>query len=279
MKDILKLLRVHHYIKNLLVFIPLFFSGRLFDRRLFVDCLYGFIAFSLISSVVYILNDIRDIEKDRKHEKKRHRPIASGHISIKKASAIAGICLVVALTICVVQRQWLGMIILIVYLFLNILYSFGLKCIPIVDIVILASGFVLRIIYGGVIANIEISRWLFLVVVVGSLFMGLGKRRNELIKKTDTRDVLKYYSESFLDKNMYVCVALVDVFYAMWSLEAIDSRSVWTIPIIIIIMMKYSLDIEGESDGDPIEVIIRDKILILLVLIYAICIFTLLYII
>lgn len=279
MKDILKLLRVHHYIKNLLVFIPLFFSGRLFDRRLFVDCLYGFIAFSLISSVVYILNDIRDIEKDRKHEKKRHRPIASGRISIKKASAIAGICLVVVLTICVVQRQWLGMIILIVYLFLNILYSFGLKCIPIVDIVILASGFVLRIIYGGVIANIEISRWLFLVVVVGSLFMGLGKRRNELIKKTDTRDVLKYYSESFLDKNMYVCVALVDVFYAMWSLEAIDSRSVWTIPIIIIIMMKYSLDIEGESDGDPIEVIIRDKILILLVLIYAICIFTLLYII
>lgn len=278
MKAILKLLRVHHYIKNLLIFVPLFFSRRFFDGTLFLECLYGFVSFSLVSSFVYIINDIRDVEKDRKHEKKKNRPIASGKISIRKAVIIACICLLTIVALALCRHQWTGLLILMIYLGMNLLYSFGLKSVPIVDIVILASGFVLRIIYGGIITGIEISNWLFLVVVVGSLFMGLGKRRNELTRQTDTRDVLKYYTESFLDKNMYVCVALVDVFYAMWSLESIDSRSIWTIPIMIIIMMKYSLDIEGESDGDPIEVILHDKVLILLVCLYVICIFALLYI-
>lgn len=278
MKDILKLLRVHHYIKNILVIIPLFFAGKIFDLRLVVESAYGFAAFSLVSSAVYVLNDLKDVEKDRNHPKKKNRPIASGRVSAQKAIILFAVCILLAVLISVYRRQWTGLVILGIYLFLNFLYSCGLKSVPIVDIVILASGFVLRIVYGGFITDIEISNWLYLVVVAGSLFMGLGKRRNELVKRSDTRDVLKYYSEPFLDKNMYVCVALVDIFYTMWSLETVDARSVWTVPLVIIIMMKYSLNIEGESDGDPIEVILHDEVLIILVMVYAISIFALLYI-
>lgn len=107
--------------------------------------------------------------------------------------------------------------------------------------------------------------------------MGLGKRRNELKANTDTRDVLKYYSEAFLDKNMYVCVALTDVFYALWTLEMSNPQICWTIPIFFIILMCYSLDTEGSSDGDPVEVILKDKVLIGIVALYAICIFSLIY--
>lgn len=155
------------------------------------------------------------------------------------------------------------------YFLLNVAYSMGLKNKPIIDIVILAAGFVIRVFYGGVVTGVEISKWLYLVVTVGSLYMGLGKRRNELKKQTETREVLKYYNVAFLDKNMYVCMALANVFYALWTFEMPNPRTSWTIPVFIILLMCYSLDIEGESDGDPVEVILHDKILIAIVLVYA----------
>ena len=278
MKGILKLLRVKHYIKNVLIFLPLFFAGQIFSPKRIVECTYGFIAFSLTASAVYILNDIKDVDKDRKHPTKRMRPIASGKISKGKAGILFAGCILVAILISVCRRQVMGLLILGIYLIVNIMYSCGLKNIPIIDVVILASGFVLRIVYGGIIADIEISQWLYLVVMAGSLFMGLGKRRNELVCQKETRTVLKYYSKAFLDKNMYVCVAMVDIFYAMWSMETKIIGGVWTVPLLIVIMMKYSMDIEGESDGDPIEVILRDKVLISLVIVYALVICILLYV-
>ncbi len=150
---------------------------------------------------------------------------------------------------------------------------------PIVDVIVLAAGFVIRILYGGFLTEIAISGWLYLVVITGALYMGLGKRRNELQKQSDsdTREVLKYYSETFLDKNMYVCVALVDVFYALWSIEIANSYMKWTVPVFIIIMMRYSYDIEGHSDGDPVEVLAQDRLLLLLSAAYAIGITVLLY--
>ena len=167
---------------------------------------------------------------------------------------------------------------LILYFLLNVLYSLGLKNKPIIDVAILASGFVIRVLYGGIITGVAISKWLYLVIVTGSLYMGLGKRRNELRAQTDTREVLKYYNENFLDKNMYVCVALVNVFYAIWSIEMPNSWMIWTVPLFIVLLMRYSLDVEGDSDGDPVEVIVHDKALIGIIIAYAICIFLFLYI-
>lgn len=132
--------------------------------------------------------------------------------------------------------------------------------------------------FGGFVSETGISEWLYLVIIVGSLYLGLGKRRNELRKHTGTRDVLRYYTDSFLDKNMYVCVALADVFYALWTIEMPNSGMIWTVPIFIIILMCYSMDIERDIDGDPTDVILHDKILLCLVALFAAILFMLLYI-
>ena len=277
LKKYLSLLRVKHYIKNFLIFLPLFFSGQIFDVNKLIRSVLGFMAFCMVSSAIYILNDYRDIDKDKNHPKKKHRPLASGDIKPSVALVIMVICLAIAIAISIYLKNIPAGISLLLYLVLNIAYSLGLKNVPIIDIAILASGFVIRVFYGGFITDVVVSKWLYLVIITGSLYMGLGKRKNELIASTDTREVLKHYNKNFLDKNMYVCLALTDVFYALWTFELPNDKITWTIPLFIIILMRYSLDVEGDSDGDPVEVILHDKVLIALGLIYAVCIFVLLY--
>lgn len=273
----LKLMRVKHYIKNTLVFIALFFGGGIFDVERIGKAGVGFVAFSMLSSIIYIINDYRDIEKDRKHPTKKNRPLASGAVSKMEALIIGCVCFAIMSICSVVIASPEAFCYLILYFVLNLSYSMGLKNRPIVDVVILASGFVIRVFYGGIVTDVEISKWLYLVVVTGSLYMGLGKRRNELRLKKETREVLKFYNERFLDKNMYVCVALVNVFYALWSIEMSNSNVIWTVPFFMIILMCYSFDIEGDSDGDPVEVIIHDRFLMGIIAIYAVFLFLLLY--
>jgi 4-hydroxybenzoate polyprenyltransferase len=279
----LKLMRVKHYLKNVLVALPVIFAGVALHPTNILKTLIAFITFSLTSSIIYIINDIRDVEKDRKHPVKKKRPIASGEVSIK-AAVILAILLFVA-TIAILYFSGLlfnyGVLVLLVYFVLNLGYSFGLKDIPLVDITILASGFVLRALYGGLLLNIDLSNWLFLTVLSGSFYMALGKRRNELIKLEgkETRKVLKYYTKEFLDKNMYMFLSLSIVFYSLWSTLGVDNRFFkFSSILVILILMKYSLNVEQDSLGDPIEVILGDKILIILAFIYAAYCFAVLYI-
>ena len=275
----IKLLRVKHYIKNLLVFLPLFFGGAIFDIPKLINTAIGFVCFCLISSSIYIWNDYKDIEKDKKHPTKKNRPLASGQISKKTALIIMLMCILLCGILLVLYCNIYASLCILIYFVLNVAYSMGLKNVPIIDISILASGFVIRTFFGGFVSGVEISQWLFLVITTGSLYMGLGKRRNEIrmLGKDDTREVLKHYTVSFLDKNMYVCVALANVFYALWTLEMPNPNMRWTIPFFIIILMCYSLNTEGDSDGDPVEVILKDKVLIILGLIYAALVFFLVY--
>ena len=273
-----KLLRVKHYIKNLLVFIPVFFGSNIFNKATSLTCILGFFAFSFISSSIYILNDIFDIENDQNHPIKKNRPIASGVISKRTALIISVLCLFISLLLSIFIGNLYAVLLILLYFLLNIAYSKGLKNQPIIDIAILSSGFVIRVYYGGLITNTEISKWLFLVIITGSLFMGLGKRRNEIEKNSDTRKVLEYYNYAFLNSNMYVCMALTDVFYALWAVDIYNAKMTLTIPIFIIILMRYSLDIEGNSDGDPVEVILHDTALQILIVVYVIFICGLIYI-
>lgn len=274
----LNLLRIKHYIKNLLIFSPLFFSGSFFSSNdKLVSTGLGFFCFCFLSSAVYILNDYNDMEKDRKHPTKKFRPLASGAILPRTALWIMLICLSIVLSISFYLKSWQGGFCLILYFALNIAYSLGLKDLPIIDIAILSSGFLIRLFYGDFISNTEISKWLYLVVLSGSLYMGLGKRRNEFRSHTETRGVLKSYNDSFLDKNMYVCMTLVIVFYALWTFESSNANLSWTVPVFILIFMRYSLDVEGDSDGDPIEVILKDKELIFGVILYILVISLLIY--
>ena len=285
MKNYIKLMRVHHYIKNFLVFAALMCSGQFFSILKFSSAFLGFLAFCLISSVIYIINDICDVKKDRNHPTKKNRPIASGKISITNAIILAIMLFILAL-ICNIQIFSIeAILLLLLYFVLNLGYSLGLKNIPIVDITILVSGFLIRVLYGAFITGITISNWLYLTVISGAFYFALGKRRNELrkVNSDKTRKVLKAYPESFLDKNMYMCLTLTNVFYALWSMDKNtiahynSEHLIFTVPIVLLITMKYSMNVEGDSDGDPVEVLLHDKILIILCLIYLAVMFTILY--
>ena len=284
MRDYLTLIRVKHYIKNVLIFAALVFSGQLFVLEKARDCAIGFLAFCLISSVIYIVNDIKDKDKDRLHPTKCKRPIASGKISVKAAIIVAVSCLV-GFGICFIFiYNTVALLLVLTYVLINILYSFGCKNIPLMDVSILVAGFLIRVVYGAAITGIEVSSWLYLTVIALSFFMAFGKRRNEL-KQTgsnDTREVLKGYSMEFLDKSMYMCLAMANTFYALWAIGSQtagkDKKTIITVPIVLLITLKYSLIIENEtSDGDPIEVLLRDKFLIVLCLLYALIMLAILY--
>jgi 4-hydroxybenzoate polyprenyltransferase len=290
-KDYMQLFRVHHYIKNILVFIPLFFSLNFFNRHYVYISVKGFVIFSLLSSVIYIVNDIQDREKDRLHSSKRFRPLASGKITVGSAIIaviILSILLIILLSFLLVYEQTvnslpvIGMVLL--YVLLNLGYSYGLKNIPILDITILASGYVIRVLFGAFLINVDISVWLYLTITMGAYYLGLGKRRNEIIKNgTETRAVMRFYSHNFLDKNMYLCQVLCLMFYALWSIDAVTVQRfntngfVYTIPLVLVILFKYNLNIETDSDGDPTSVILHDKILVLLCAAYMACAFFIIY--
>lgn len=285
MKNYLKLMRVHHYIKNLLVFTALACSGHFFNLTKLSINIFGFIAFSMVSSIVYIINDICDKEKDAKHPSKCNRPIAANIISVKNAWALVIVLVLTTAMFCYLIPNPVSIGFLIGYLLLNLGYSFGLKNIPIVDIAILVSGFFIRVLYGALITNIAISNWLYLTVIALSFYFALGKRRNELnrIGTSETRKVLQSYPLNFLDKNMNMFLTIANVFYALWSMDE-KTKSlynseylIFTVPIVLLITLKYSLNIEGDSDGDPIEVLLHDKILLVLCILFFITMFSILY--
>lgn len=286
----IKLLRIKQWVKNGIVFFPMFF-GKEFNSTIIMQSFIAFLSFSCLASAVYIINDISDVEKDRCHPKKCKRPIANGEIIISQGLFghvilfLFGFLLLFCIKIS--YHPIYGMFLYIGYYILNIFYTLRGKNIPLLDVVILSSGFLIRLFFGSAITGIIISEWLYLVIMAGSFYLGLSKRRNELkckkelgIEKT-SRAVLDYYNYEFLDKNMYVCFALTIAFYSLWCAEHPEKGSylLSTVPIVLTIAMKYSLNSEKEgTDGDPTDSILNDKIMILLILLLVIMLFVILYI-
>lgn len=179
------LLRPHHWIKNSFIFLPLFFAGEVFNIGKLFDCFAGFFAFSFIASSIYVVNDYMDIENDRKHPDKCTRPLASGAVSKNSAITLFLITFFIGVGIAILIKPKF-LFVLMLYFLMNIGYSLGLKNIAILDIVMIAIGFVLRIKAGGVISMIAISHWLMIMVFLLALFMAVGKRRDDLLIKIDS---------------------------------------------------------------------------------------------
>lgn len=249
------------------------------------DVALGSVCFCLLSSIIYVINDICDVEKDRKHPTKRNRPLASGAIPLKNAYLLLGIMGGLLACILAYRRNTVDLCFLFIYLILNIGYSMGLKNIALLDVIILTSGYLIRLLYGGTISGIAVSDWMFLTVFSAACYLSFGKRRNELrICGDDNRKVLKMYTYSFLDKSVQLFLTLTLVFY---SLSCADSETVvaraginfmWSVPIVFIIFLRYNMLLESEDcDGDPIEVVFRDKITWILILIYIVMIVCLLF--
>ncbi len=294
MKNLLKLIRAKHWIKNLLVFLPLIFSKQLFNIDKVLLAVIAFFAFSFMASSVYIINDLKDLNRDRLHSVKKKRPLAAGIIKKKNAIIFSIFLIILSFLISIsefiISNDFKTFIIftvlLLSYFILNILYSFGFKNIPIVDVVIIVYGFLVRVFLGAVITNIPVSNFLYLTMMTGAFFMGFGKRRNEIIKSdASTRTVLNKYNKAFLDKFMYICLTLTIVFYSMWCIDTNtivrigNDYIIWSIPLLLIILMKYSLNIEGDSFGDPVDVVLKDKTLVLLSIFYAIIMGIIIYVI
>lgn len=279
-RSYIKLIRVKHWIKNLLIVIPAFFGTALIESEVIYRLIFGFFVFSFCSSAVYIINDLNDIENDRQHPDKCKRPLASGAVSKKEAFILIAVLLILA---SILNHFLCGFslrsLIPWVYMILNLLYSVSLKNKPVIDIVLLVSGFFFRVFYGSAITEIRISGWLYLTVISLSLFLAFGKRRNEKMSCGDSaRKVLGYYSLQYLNSNMYMYLTLFAVFYSIWSLNANDTGlMIYTTPLILVMMMRYSYKLEIDVNGNPVDMILGDRVLIILGGIYALLLFVIIY--
>lgn len=275
MKKYLKLLRIKHYIKNILIFLPAILSQQLFDKMILYKTMIGMIIFSIISSIIYIINDIRDVDSDRAHPIKSRRPLASGEISVRTAKYLAAALAaagILAWGAAVPSFDFSYMLIPVVYLAINAAYSLKLKKYPLVDVSILMMGYVLRLMYGGVLAGTGVSAWMFLTITAGAFFMGFGKRRNELLIYGDSgRANLKVYTIEFLDQACLMSMTTTIVFYALscadvnTAVAEVGVNLLWSVPVVFIICLRYLMILnDGKSDGDPIEVVLKDKWLLML---------------
>lgn len=274
----LKLLRTKNYIKNMMLFLPLLFSKDLFDLKNLSDMVFSMISFSALSSVVYIINDLCDKERDQIHPHKSKRPIPSGEISSETAIKIILVLLLTSVltNYFVSGFDSISWLLLGIYFVQNILYSVKLKQIPILDIVIISAGFIIRVFYGSCIFDIELSKWMYLTVLVASFYLGFSKRRKELeiVKSDSTRNVLNFYNYDFLDKNMYVCSALTIIFYSLWCIDNSSATDInkelliWTVPLVILICIMYNYSIEKSQKDDIVDILFENKTLLALIVIY-----------
>ena len=272
MKQLYYLFRVNHYIKNLLVFTPLLFTSGLSDLSKLVLSLKAFIIFSLIASVVYIINDLFDIKFDKKHPQKRKlKPLASGKISISFAYFSIAILSIISIFILLNNKNLIN--VFLIYIIMNVFYSFFLKFIPILDIFILSFNYILRVYAGSVIIDVPLSNWMGITIFAGAIFISALKRRQEIIMYgTRSRPVLKKYSINYLNKIADYSAILSIVFYCLYVIS-VNEKLVITIPLVLFGILRYNYLSESKNFSDsPIDEIIKDKQNLILVIIWLILI-------
>jgi 4-hydroxybenzoate polyprenyltransferase len=221
MSSVLRLLRPVQWLKNFFIFAPLIFSKHLFNGDYVLSAGEAFVIFALLSSTAYIFNDIADRESDRLHPTKRNRPIAAGSISIAQAIGIA-IVLLIIIGLLMTKMNAKFLFVAATYFVLNIGYSFFLKQVILVDVFIVAAGFMLRVLAGAFAINVQVSEWLVLCTLFVSLFLSVSKRRGELMMVKNTpgfegRAVLRQYDVEFLDQMMTVTASGVAISYALYT--------------------------------------------------------------
>ena len=221
------------------------------------------LSFCLISSAIYVFNDINDVENDRKHEIKKNRPIASGQISFPKAWVLLVCLTIIGLGIAVLVNIY-SFLLIVAYVFINVLYSKWLKTKAVIDCFCIAIGFILRVMVGGTIVTAGVSNWMFLTVLALSLFMAFGKRRGELSSYAggETRTVLDMYDLNFLNGIVFMCAGLTVMFYSLWSISQ-KPRLVYSVPIVFFIITRYLLLVfKGRAEADPTTLLLSDKTLL-----------------
>ncbi len=277
-KDIITLLRPEQYVKNLFIFAPLFFSFK-FNIINISNSLLAFFLFSLVASSAYIFNDLMDINDDRNHPVKKFRPLADGKVSLTTAKTLIFLLSGIALAISWIVNTNLFFI-LFVYLVLNILYSLKLKHITILDISIIATGFVLRIFAGSFSINEDLSMWIITMTFLLALFLGLAKRRDDVLlseEGTKTRRNIDGYNLEFINAAMVLMSGIIAVAYILFttSTETINKFNteylyVTSFFVILGILRYMQITFVEKNSGDPTYILYKDKFLKITIILWLI---------
>lgn len=305
LRDIIRLLRPRQWIKNFAIFAAVLFSGQLFNIGLLIQVSYGFIIFCALSSAIYVVNDIYDVEKDRIHPFKRFRPLAHGDVSVNVAIGLAAVLSIGTLLLSYLISPTFFLI-CITFFVLHLSYSAYLKHIEIIDILTLAAGYILRVFAGEVVSNSHISAWLFLTVISLSLFLAIGKRRSELTllshqsdPSLNTRKTLSHYTDKLLDIYLSIFATSTFISYALFTFlenpsglqfnftffpaEALGTylQRKWLMVTIIPVvygLMRYLQRIYEKHEGEsPERLLFSDRPLLLSVVIWTVIVVVLLY--
>lgn len=258
LREIIRSMRPYQWYKNLVVFIAIVFSYNLFNFEMWLHTILAFVVFCLISGSVYVINDIKDIEKDRLHPKKRFRPIASGSLSTRTALLVSTLLLSMSLLISFLLNMPLGYIGLL-YVCINLLYTFYLKYIALIDVMAVAVGFVLRAIAGSLVINVSVSPWLVLCVFLMALVLAFGKRRHELLTASRSRDCLSQYTEKMVEDLLNISVSMLLMSYALYSFF-VHPYMMITLPFAFYGVFRFVQLVFLTDFGGEAELILRDKI-------------------
>ncbi len=268
-RGVLRTMRPRQWVKNVLVLAAPFAGGELFAPGIAVHLVVAFVAFSIAASGIYLINDANDVQADRAHPTKRLRPIAAGIVPVRLAIAVAVVLLAGALALSLLAGVPL-LIVVGVYVAVQLSYCFWLKHQPVLDICIVASGFLLRAIAGGAATDIPLSQWFLLSAGFGSLFMVAGKRYAEMVLSERTgakiRKSLESYSPSYLRFVWALSATTLIMTYCLWAFEIREAEhnTVWSVISIVpfvIAVLRYSVDVDGGNGGEPEEIALGDRVL------------------
>lgn len=292
MKAYLKLLRVEQWVKNLFVFIPLFFSGKIFETTQLFETIFSFIIFSFTASSIYVINDYSDIESDRVHPEKCRRPLASGAISVGRAKlvlvglVISTIGLIISLSDVFGYNVLKFGAVISSYFVMNLAYTFRLKHIAIVDISIIAVGFVLRVLAGGYATGIVVSQWAIILTFVLALVLAVGKRRGELVNTQlsgNTRKALDGYNIQFADIVLSISVTLAIVSYIMFVIspetqKEFTNKVFYTFIFVIFAFLRYlQQTLVYNRTESPTKMIYKDRYIQLVLALWGFAFLILIY--
>jgi len=269
--DMVSLLRPKHYIKNVFIVLPLFFSGQITNIQALIVLGWAFISFSLAASAVYIFNDAIDLPLDSRHPRKKLRPLASGRVSLKQAYFVMSVVLLLSLYL-MVALSLQAFLLLLLYLLSNVAYSLVLKRVAIIDVIIVASGFVIRLVVGAIITGTVLTPWIVIMTFLLCIFLALAKRRDDVLIYVNSGEKMRCsvqgYSLAFIDGVMMMMAAVIIVSYIMYttSLDALGGRfqgSLYYSSFFVILgLLRYLQITFVESDsGSPTRLLYTDSFL------------------
>lgn len=293
MNNILKLIRPHQWLKNVFVLIPMFFGGSLLDPEDIRASVLTFLAYSFVASSVYCFNDINDVEADRRHPVKCKRPIASGAVSMGTAWMLMALMFVLAalMTALLGDRGHILKVggVLLFYYILNICYCAKLKQYAIVDVCIVALGFVLRVLAGGFATDITLSKWLVLMTFLLTLFLSFAKRRDDVLRMNETGESPRKntirYNLTFINQAITITASVTLVCYIMYTVSPevvarLGSDLLYLTSVFVLLgLLRYmQITVVDKKSGDPTKIMLRDRFTQLVVVLWALTFLILIYI-